>query len=93
MAKVKKSKKSYLKGIASKGARPIGTYHKYGDYSPHEVHKGTTSYRGRSYTDVPGTDRTLFARGVDASGKSKFIFQNRLYKVTGPAGAHEEVRK
>jgi hypothetical protein len=103
----KEEKKKVMKKLASKGvkagSKPLSgraQYLKYGDFDPSDVHEGSTTYGGTTYTDSPLTNRNSFATSVTRSGDGKkaFILQGKLYKFTNPdrtsgSATHAEVTK
>ena len=85
------SRKSYLKNMATQGG---GTYSKFGDYDPRDVHdEKSVDYRGGTIPNSPTGNIGNYSRGVAATGKSVFAFNNKLYKHTNPWGiTYEEVK-
>jgi len=97
MAKDKKYKggparKSYLQNMAKQGG---GTYSKFGDYDPRDVHDSTIDYthRGRQYSlEQSATDKDIWAQNlVTRLGKSPgdaFRHRGTLYTIGEQGGMY-----
>jgi len=92
------ARKSYLQNMAKQGG---GTYSKFGDYDPSEVHTGDINYtsRGQNLTVSESlTTPDIFANElVNRAGKlggAPFRHKGTLYKIvpSGRSYASEEIK-